>query len=117
MIERQIVAQKIKEREIQEFILSYLGALSCSHIKMQRTPLGERVTVYTNKPGLIVGKKGANIKILTKMLGVEIDMTELAVIAAETKERMKQVAAEAMGEYIGYFTEPIWEYGEEEEEE
>jgi len=29
---------------------------------------------------------------------------------------MKQLAAEAMGEYIDLFTEPIWEYGEEEEE-
>jgi len=27
------------------------------------------------------------------------------------------VAAQAMGEYIDYFTEPIWERGEEEEEE
>jgi hypothetical protein len=30
---------------------------------------------------------------------------------------MKQVAAEAMGEYIDYFTTPIWESGQEEEEE
>jgi len=54
---------------------------------------------------------------LTKILGIETDMTELAQLAMETKERMKQVAAEAMGEYIDYFTEPIWEHGEEEEEE
>jgi hypothetical protein len=27
---------------------------------------------------------------------------------------MKEMAAEAMGEYIDLFTEPIWEYGEEE---
>ena len=59
----------------------------------------------------------AILKVLTKMLGIKIDMTELAVLAAETKERMKQVAAEAMEEYIDLFTEPIWEYGEEEEDE
>ena len=59
----------------------------------------------------------AVLKVLTKMLDIEIDMAELAQLAKETKERMKQVAAEAMGEYIDYFTEPIWERGEEEEEE
>jgi len=59
----------------------------------------------------------AILKTLTTMLGVEIDMTELAVLAAETRERMKEVAAEAMEEYIDYFTEPIWEHGGEEEEE
>mgnify|MGYP001046308261 CR=1 FL=1 len=41
-------------------------------------------------------------------------MAELAQLAVETKERIKQVAAEAMGEYIDYFTEPIWEQEEEE---
>lgn len=59
----------------------------------------------------------AVLKVLTKMLGVEIELDELARLAKETKEKMKQVAAQAMGEYIDYFTEPIWERGEEEEEE
>ena len=59
----------------------------------------------------------AVLNVLAKVLGIEIDMTELAQLASETKERMKQVAAEAMGEYIDYFTQPIWEHGEEEEEE
>jgi hypothetical protein len=51
------------------------------------------------------------------MLDIEIDMAELAQQAVEVAERMKQVAAQAMEEYIDYFTEPIWERGEEEEEE
>ena len=59
----------------------------------------------------------AIIKVLTKMLDVKIDIAELTQIASEAKERMKQVAAEAMGEYIDYFTEPIWESEEDEEEE
>ena len=52
---------------------------------------------------------------LTKMLGVEIETDELVQLASETREAMKQVAAEAMEEYIDYFTEPIWERGEDEE--
>jgi len=59
----------------------------------------------------------AVMKILTAMLEVEIDLAELAKMAVEAGERMKQVAAQAMEEYIDYFTEPIWERGEEEEEE
>ena len=59
----------------------------------------------------------AVLKVLTKMLDIEIDITELAQIAEETAERMKQMAAEAMEEYIDQFTRPIWEQGEEEEEE
>jgi len=51
------------------------------------------------------------------MLGIEIDTSEMTQMASETRDRMKQIAAEAMGQYIDQFTEPIWEYGQEEEEE
>ena len=74
MIERQIVAQKLKEKQIETFVFSYLGRLSCNHIKVQRTPLGEKITVFTSKPGLIVGKKGANIKYLTEHLKVKFKL-------------------------------------------
>ena len=59
----------------------------------------------------------AVLKVLTKMLDIEIDVAELAQMARETTDRIKQIAAEAMGEYIDHFTKPIWEQGEEEEEE
>jgi len=59
----------------------------------------------------------AVLEVLVKMLGVKIDMNELAQMALEMKEKMREVAAEAMGDYIDYFTEPIWERGEEEDEE
>lgn len=59
----------------------------------------------------------AVLKVLTGVLDIEIDMAELVQLAGETKEKMKQLASQAMGEYIDYFTEPIWERGEEEEEE
>jgi len=63
----------------------------------------------------------AIVKVITPMLGIEIDTEELALLAEEVKENMKQAAAVAMGEYIDYFTEPIWEDesegGEDEDEE
>jgi len=59
----------------------------------------------------------AVLRVLVKMLGIEIDLTELNEMANEAAERMKQITAEAMGEYIDHFTQPIWEHGEEEEEE
>jgi len=57
------------------------------------------------------------LKVLAKILDIEVDVTELTQLAGETKEKMKQAAAEAMEEYIDYFTTPIWESGDEEDEE
>ena len=59
----------------------------------------------------------AILKVLARILNIEIDLDDLTQLANETREGMKQAAAEAMGEYIDYFTEPIWEQEDEEEEE
>ncbi len=76
--------------------------------------LGEVPTYATRMQNPIAAL--AILNKLTVMLDIEIDTGELAHLASETKETMKQVAAEAMEEYIDYFTEPIWERGEDEEE-
>lgn len=59
----------------------------------------------------------AVLKVLAPILEIRVDFAELAKMAVEAGERIKQVAAQAMEEYIDYFTEPIWERGEEEDEE
>ncbi len=55
----------------------------------------------------------AIINALQQLLGIDINTDELSRFANEAREQMKQVAAEAMEEYIDYFTEPIWEKDEE----
>ncbi len=57
----------------------------------------------------------AVLRTLSKMLKIEVDFVELARVAEETREKMKQAASEAMGQYIDYFTQPIWEQGQEED--
>ncbi len=59
----------------------------------------------------------AVLKVLMAMLNIKVDIVEMARMAVEAQERIKQVAAQAMEEYIDYFTEPIWEREEDEDEE
>lgn len=68
MIERNFVNQKLKEFQIQEHIGRIFSKTGYSHIEIKRTPLGENVIVYTTRPGIVVGKKGENIKKLTALL-------------------------------------------------
>lgn len=68
MIERKFVAQKIKEFQIEEYITQNLENVGHSHTKMVKTPLGEKIVISASRPGLIVGRKGQNIKQLTKVL-------------------------------------------------
>ena len=51
----------------------------------------------------------AVLKVLTAMLGITVELAELARMAVEAQEHIKMMAAQAMEEYIDNFTEPIWE--------
>lgn len=74
MIERQFVKQKLKEILVQEYIASKLSKTGYSHTEVKRTPLGEKVIVYTTRPGLVVGKKGETIQRLTSVLKKKFKM-------------------------------------------
>jgi small subunit ribosomal protein S3 len=86
MIERKIIAQKMKEFEIQEYISKNLKNVGHSHTKMQKTPLGEKIVIYASRPGLIVGRKGQNIKQLTKTLKKMFDLENPQIEISEVAD-------------------------------
>ena len=68
MIERDIIKQNIKEFEIEDYIKKNLKRVGHGRSQLKKTPLGDKVIISASRPGLIVGKKGQNIKVLTKTL-------------------------------------------------
>src|SRR3989338_5668743 len=68
MIERKFVSEKLKELFVSEYIQENIKNAGFSHIKLQRTPLGEKIIIYAARPGFIVGRKGDNIKVLTNTM-------------------------------------------------
>ena len=85
MIERKFVAQRVKEFQIQEFIEENLKRVGHSHTKMQKTPLGEKIIIFASRPGLIVGRKGENIKKLTKTLKKKFDLENPQIEISEVE--------------------------------
>lgn len=83
MIERQFFARKIKEYQIEEFISNNLDKAGYSHTEIMRTPLGERIIIYTSRPSLIVGRKGSNIKELTEILKKKFGMENPQIEVSE----------------------------------
>src|SRR3990167_9067208 len=68
MTYKKIVADKKNEYAVKEYVKSVLGKGKASDIKIERTPIGERIIVFTTRPGLIIGNRGKNIQNLTKIL-------------------------------------------------
>ena len=91
MIERQFVNQKLREFQIQEHIGKIFARTGYSHIEIRRTPLGENVVVYTTRPGIVVGKKGENIKKLTALLKNKYKLDNPQLEIGEIKTPMLDV--------------------------
>ena len=68
MEEKKIINFKKEEFAVKENIKQSLGKGKISKIKIEYTPVGEKIIISTNKPGLIIGRKGERIEELTKML-------------------------------------------------
>ncbi len=68
MEERNVVNFKKAEYSIREYIKNSLGKGKISKVRIEYTPVGEKIVVSTNKPGLVIGKKGERINELTYVL-------------------------------------------------
>lgn len=86
MIERKFVANNIKEFQIKEFVIANLGRVGLSSVKLQRTPLGEKIIIAASRPGLVVGRAGANIASMTKKLKKEFKLENPQIEIEEVKE-------------------------------
>jgi len=105
MIERQIVASNVKELEIQEYVTTALKNLGQSHIKLQKTPLGEKIVIFASRPGLIVGKKGQNIKKLTDDLKekFKLENPQIEINEVENPNLDAQIVAERVASSLEKF--------------
>lgn len=105
MIERQIVAQKKKEYQIQEMIAKNVRGSGYSHTKLQRTPLGEKIIIHAARPGLVVGRKGQNITKLTKKLknSFELENPQIEINEIENINLNAQVVAGKISESLERF--------------
>jgi len=68
MEEKKFVQLKKDEYGVKEFIKKELGKGKMSSIKIEYTPIGEKIIITTNKPGFVIGRKGERITELTTVL-------------------------------------------------
>jgi len=83
MIEQQFLKKKMKVYQVEEFISNTMNKAGYSHTEIKKTPLGDKVIVYTSKPGLIVGRRGENIKELTETLKTRFGLDNPQIEVAE----------------------------------
>ncbi len=68
MEERNTVKLKKEEFAIKEQIKKLMGKGKISKVRIDYTPIGEKIVISTHKPGIVIGRNGEKIGELTNML-------------------------------------------------
>ncbi|ACQ68455.1 30S ribosomal protein S3 [Candidatus Williamhamiltonella defendens] len=56
--------------KVRQFLTKELSKASISHVVIERPPKSIRVTIYTARPGIVIGKKGEDVEKLRKRVAL-----------------------------------------------
>jgi len=68
MEEKNVVKFKKDEFTIREYIKNSIGKGKVSKVRIEYTPVGEKIIISTSRPGLVIGRGGERIDELTNIL-------------------------------------------------
>jgi len=68
MEEKNTIKFKKEEFAMREWIKAEIGKGKVSKVRIEYAPVGERIIISTNKPGLVIGRGGEKIEQLTQKI-------------------------------------------------
>jgi len=105
MIETKFIRDIVREFQIAEFISESLKNVGFSHVKVHKTPLGEKIVIHASRPGLVVGRKGENIQKLTTSLKskFKLENPQIEIIEVEQPMLDSNIVAERIASSLERF--------------
>lgn len=99
-LERKLIADNIKKLVVKEYLEKELDRAGLGEIEIQRTPIGTRVIIAAQRPGLVIGRKGQSIRKYTSVLkstygldNPQIEVNELNIPELNAQVMAKQIAS------------------------
>ncbi|MFQ5974950.1 MAG: 30S ribosomal protein S3 [Candidatus Hydrothermarchaeales archaeon] len=99
-VERIILGDNYRKATVKEFLEKEFARAGCGLVDIQRTPMGTRVIIKAQRPGLVIGRRGATIRNLTEILkdkygldNPQIEVNELEVPEFNAQVMAKNVAS------------------------
>jgi len=93
-VERKFVQDRLRKLMVKEWIKEEVKNAGFGGVDIIRTPLGTQVTLFVERPGLVIGKGGRRIKMLTeKLKEFGLDNPQISVDEVEKPEFNAQLMA------------------------
>ncbi len=101
--ERKFIKENTKRSLIKKFLLEEIEGAGFGGMSIQRTPIGTRINILVERPGMVIGKGGSKIKELTENIqnkfnvdNPQIEIQEAGASAPLNAQIMAEKLAEAL---------------------
>ncbi|MEM2892098.1 MAG: 30S ribosomal protein S3 [Thermoplasmata archaeon] len=106
--ERKFVTENIRRVLLKEYMMKKVGRAGFGGLDVQRTPMGTRVTLITERPGLVIGRRGEAIKSLTKAIEEDFKFNNPQIEVQEVEN--PNLNAQIMAEKLANALERGWHF-------
>ncbi|WP_455385181.1 30S ribosomal protein S3 [Acidihalobacter prosperus] len=90
--------------EVRDFIKRKLAHASVSRIQIERPARAAVITIYTARPGIVIGKKGEDIEALRRevsaRMGLEVNSVKINIEEVRKPETDAQLVAEGIAQQL-----------------
>ncbi|HOK28180.1 MAG TPA: 30S ribosomal protein S3, partial [Methanomassiliicoccaceae archaeon] len=96
--ERKFIAENVRRVLLKEYLMKEVSRAGFGGLDVQRTPVGTRVTLITERPGIVIGRRGSAIKNLTRAIEEDFnfDNPQVEVQEVESPNLNAQITAEKL---------------------
>ena len=97
-VERKFVAEGARRARVEKHLVKELKRAGYGGMDLQRTPLGTQVTIYAEKPGIVIGKGGKVVRQLTADLATDfgVESPQIEVQQVPNPSFNAQIMAERL---------------------
>ena len=101
--ERTFIRENTNRILIKEFLIKKIEGAGFGGMTIQRTPMGTRINILVERPGMVIGKGGSKIKELTDAIktNFKVDNPQIEIQEAGARASLNaQIMAEKLAEAL-----------------
>lgn len=105
-IERKFVNDGYVKASMDEYFAEQLNRAGYGGMELNRTPMGTQIVIYSEKPGMVIGKAGKVIRKLTRDVATKYNLENPQIDAQEVKK--PELNAQMMASRLAASIERGW---------
>jgi len=105
-IERKFVNDGFVKASMDEYFAEQLNRAGYGGMELNRTPMGTQIVIYSEKPGMVIGKAGKVIRKLTRDVAIKYNLENPQIDAQEVKK--PELNAQMMASRLAASIERGW---------